>query len=358
MAKYKQISSVLRQRLLQGELKPGTVLPTTKELANEFETNVYTMQSAIEPLVKDGFLERRRKFGTVVKHNPAVLTTAAIYSNGDTLGSNGDAFRWELSQQLQLQLNARNVQVETFVDSRPKDQRGKPFPALLRAVENNEVQALLALRCDQNDLAWLQDLPIASSLGTNAPIPNRVYSNTEQMLRLGLQNLRDQGCRTVGLICNIQNSAHLSPESSQRQFYRNFIDILGEVGLITRDAWMAVPDFWQPAIEWYGYNQFNAIWKQAEHPDGLMVFPDVAARGVMTAALELGVRVPDELQLVFHRNSGVDMACSLPITWVESDTAAWAAAMIDQVCRQKAGKPVTKTLIEYKIVEKKDQQWV
>jgi DNA-binding LacI/PurR family transcriptional regulator len=351
MTKYKQITELLRERLLRGELKPGTILPTTKELAGEFETNVYTMHSAIEPLVKEGLLERRRKFGTMVKHNPAVLTTAAIYATGDYLGATEDSFRREMNRQLQLQLTARHVQVENFLDSRPRDQRREPLPALRRAVESNEVQALLVVGCDQDTAPWLQTLPVASSFTGGDNIPNRVHIDRAQMLRLGLRQLQDRGCRTVGLICSIQNSRHLTAKSAERHFYRHFIDILGELGLTTRDDWMLVPDTWQPAIESYGYSSFRSLWERSEHPDGLLVFPDTAARGVMTAALELGVRVPKDVQMVFHRNSGVDIACPLPVTWVESDTAAWAKAMIDQIRRQKAGQPVSKRIIDFRVVE-------
>jgi DNA-binding LacI/PurR family transcriptional regulator len=349
--KHKQVTAALRRQVLNGEFKAGSVLPATPKLAEQFGTSVFTIQTALAPLVEEGLLERKRRVGTVVKHNPAVLTTAAIYSSGEALKSRDDAFRRELSRQLHLQLSARDVQVETFLDSRPKEHRHEPLPALRRAVESNEVQALLVTSCDHLNLPWLKRLPVAASFSTSSPIPNRLYSNSDQMLRLGLERLRDRGCRTVGLICSIQNSPHLTPDSSERRFYRSVIDILGDVGLSTRDSWMAVPDTWQSAIESYGYNSFKTLWAQTEHPDGIMVFPDTAARGVIVAALELGVRVPEDLQMVFHRNGGVDIPCPLPVSWVESDMAAWAAVMIDQIHRQKEGKEVAERVMDFRVVD-------
>jgi DNA-binding LacI/PurR family transcriptional regulator len=350
-SRHKQVTAALRNQMLSGELKAGSVLPATPKLAEQFGTSVFTIQTALGPLVAEGLLERKQRVGTVVKHNPAILTTAAIYSSEYALESSEDAFRRELNHQLQRQLAAQNVQVENFLDSRLGEQRREPLPALRRAVESNEVQALLAVGSDQETTPWLQALPIAASFSGGDKKPKRVHSDRPQMLRLGLQCLRDRGCRTVGLICSIQNSPHLTPRSSERDFYRSFISILGELGLTTRDDWMLVPNAWQPAIESYGYNSFKALWTQADHPDGLMVFPDVAARGVIIAALELGVRVPEDVQMVFHRNSGIDIACPLPATWVESDTAAWAAAMIDQVRQQKAGETVTECTIDFRLVE-------
>ena len=76
----------------------------------------------------------------------------------------------------------------------------------------------------------------------------------------------------------------------------------------------------------------------------------------LAAALELGVRVPDDIKMVFHHNSGVDWFCPLSVDWVESDVAAWADALIEQVRRQKAGEEIEEpTVLGYRIVEGGDR---
>jgi DNA-binding LacI/PurR family transcriptional regulator len=70
----------------------------------------------------------------------------------------------------------------------------------------------------------------------------------------------------------------------------------------------------------------------------------------MAAALERRVRVPKEMKLVFHHNTGVDWVCPLPVDWVESDVAEWAAALIRQVRQQKAGETVTPITLPYRLV--------
>ena len=112
MARYQEITDELRQQLLRGELKPGERLPKTKELAARFNTSVHTINAACEPLVKDGFLERRRRFGTVVLHNPAVLTCAGIYCGSNMLDEWEYSFYRELSRELQRQLGAPGYRIQ------------------------------------------------------------------------------------------------------------------------------------------------------------------------------------------------------------------------------------------------------
>ncbi len=352
MTRHRQVTEAMRARILGGELKPGTLLPSMHELAAQFDTSFFTVQTALKPLQEEGLIEKKKRFGTVVKHNAAVLTTAAIYCSGTGLDPHHAAFRDELCRQLSQQLTGQDVHPEMFMDPRPQDQQHEPLPSLLRAIERNEVQALLVAGCDHVSLPWLRQQPATASFSASGSMPNRVSCDFADLLRLSLRRLRERGCRTIGMICPMQNSPHLLPAAYERQFYRDFIEVLGEAGLQTRNAWMAVPDTWHENIEEYGYRQFKAIWRQKERPDGILVYPDVTARGVMTAALELGVCVPRDAHLVFHRNSGVDWFCPLSVDWVESDLVAWAAAMIDQVRRQKAGEEIGEpTVLGYRLVE-------
>jgi DNA-binding LacI/PurR family transcriptional regulator len=81
----------------------------------------------------------------------------------------------------------------------------------------------------------------------------------------------------------------------------------------------------------------------------LFVYPDTSARGVMGAALELGVRVPEDLKLIFHHNTGVSWHCPLAVDWIETDTAQWADEMIRQVRRQMEGGEVAPVAMPYQL---------
>ncbi len=56
---YQMISGVVERRILNGELAPGTLLPTEVELADQFGVNRSTVREAIRQLEQEGLVERR-----------------------------------------------------------------------------------------------------------------------------------------------------------------------------------------------------------------------------------------------------------------------------------------------------------
>ncbi len=347
MIRHKQITETLRQRLLRGEIASGNTLPTTQELAVQFETSVFTIQTAMAPLVAEGLLERRRNLGTVVRHNPKVLTCAGIYAGRGLLDEWEYAFYRKLSGELQRQLGGTQVEAKLFADMRSTPERLKPLPELVQAVESREIQALFVPLCDHRTTPWLHQLPVPKSFVTSNRALHSVCSDGDQMLELALTRLRDQGCRNIGMI----SAVPMPPNVGHPYFhmYEKFTDLISDLGLRTRDKWVVILDGDIPSHERFGYDAFKQLWSQPEHPDGVFVFPDTSARGVMTATLELGVRVPDELKLVFHRNSGVDWHCPLAVDRVESDTTQWAAEMITQVRKQMNGEDIAPVRLPFRL---------
>ncbi len=63
---YKQIKSLLVQRLQQGEWKPGAPIPSEMELAVRFQVSQGTVRKAIDELAAENLLIRRQGKGTFV----------------------------------------------------------------------------------------------------------------------------------------------------------------------------------------------------------------------------------------------------------------------------------------------------
>lgn len=67
MARWREISSDLRQRILSGEFPIGTPLPTINELQAQYSVpSLNTIRQAQTPLVGEGLLERRPGVGVYV----------------------------------------------------------------------------------------------------------------------------------------------------------------------------------------------------------------------------------------------------------------------------------------------------
>ncbi|MCD6120140.1 GntR family transcriptional regulator [bacterium] len=61
---YVQVKNRIRMLIDQGELKPGTQLPTVRDLAVELEINPNTVSRIYADLEREGYLFRRRGIGT------------------------------------------------------------------------------------------------------------------------------------------------------------------------------------------------------------------------------------------------------------------------------------------------------
>src|SRR5579863_7284871 len=63
---YKRIQSEIRQRIDSGELKPGDVVDSERELARIHGVSLMTARHALADLAQEGIVERRHGAGTFV----------------------------------------------------------------------------------------------------------------------------------------------------------------------------------------------------------------------------------------------------------------------------------------------------
>jgi GntR family transcriptional regulator len=65
-ALYQQIVDRLKREVSEGRLKPGTALPSFRQLAAELLVSVITVKRAYEELEREGIIFRRQGLGTFV----------------------------------------------------------------------------------------------------------------------------------------------------------------------------------------------------------------------------------------------------------------------------------------------------
>lgn len=63
---YRQLYEILRKDIVEGERHPGDLLPSESELIDRFEVSRVTVRQAMDLLVQDGLVYRRRGLGTFV----------------------------------------------------------------------------------------------------------------------------------------------------------------------------------------------------------------------------------------------------------------------------------------------------
>jgi GntR family transcriptional regulator len=67
---YEQIYQLLRNKIAEGQLKPGDLLPSESELVEQYQVSRATVRQAMDELVSDGLIQRKQGRGTFVSpHN-------------------------------------------------------------------------------------------------------------------------------------------------------------------------------------------------------------------------------------------------------------------------------------------------
>ena len=196
--------------------------------------------------------------------------------------------------------------------------------------------AVLATDVPAEAVAWLEGLPALTSFFTYAPVRNRVSLDFDQLAEASVALLKKQGCRSAGVISILEPG---QPAAAGGDFYAHFAEGCAAQGIRVRKEWIRTAHGFvrDESQEEFGYREFRQIWRQAERPEGLVVFPDTSVPGVILSVLEQRVSVPDELKLVVHKHVEIGFLCPLPITALYSSTAQIARAMFAQLERQFSG---------------------
>lgn len=338
-----QITAFLRGLIRGGKLANDERLPNVRDLAVTWATSHFTVQAAITPLVAEGLIVRRPRLGTFVKSPPAKLSTVGVYHNHRPRPSPEDAFSTAVHTAVCRRLAADGIKVLPWFDMRPEDEQGTPLPETVAAVDGGNVQAVVGTAVRVANLQWLSRLKLPLALVTTEIHPAAVGTDAGQMVKTALGQLGAKGCRRVGMITHISPPASESPvrrNPSDLLLYQTFQDECRRLGMTTDPAWILAPPTHPASFEKCGYDLFHQLWRQPVLPDGLFVFPDVMARGVFQAILELKVRVPEELQLTVHRNDEIDLFSPFPVNWIEVRVQDFADALLDQIERQLRGEDV------------------
>ena len=355
VAVHRQITVHLRGLIQSGQLPTGMRLPPIHEMARQFETSYFTMQTALTPLVQEGLLDRKPRRGTVVRGRTARLTSVGVYFGRDFWTGGAMAFYRKLYATVQAQLAEEHIACRPWIDARLPADQAEPLPQMVRDIKNGKVQCVIVHICNRAEHPWLQRLPVPKVFLSSYRTRNRVVADMRQMIEISLAQLKAQGCRTVGVISILpRDEARGSLRGSDHaRFYDDFSDVARRQGLTVDPAWIrgGRPGMPDGEFEAFGYEQFVALWHGAKRPRGLLVWPDVAARGVVTAVLASGVRVPEDMELVLHQNEGLAFACPLPAHWVVSSADEVGRALISQAKHVVAGDAIAPAIIPFRLVE-------
>jgi len=335
---YQRIAVSLREDILSGKYPPGSLLPSTEDFATALGTSYYTVHTALKHLDKEGWVKRLQGHGTYVAEPEQRFLHAGIYHSLDIFSDEEAFFQRRLNSAIVATLHGLGKTAQLIVDSRPESEQLTIFPPLAEAIFQRRIHCVIAPNVNSKGLPILPRLSLPFAMMHAQPRKPGVNFDTPGFLRGSIARLVDQGCRTIAFINNVPR---------MDGDFRTFIREMRTAGLETREEWMIQPAEYQPRLVDYGYRAFRQLWKVKQRPDGLIVYPDTVARGVVTAILKESVRVPDELKVVLHRNAHVSLLCPFPVTWAISDEHAAAEGLVLSIQKQFDGEQQTGVVVPY-----------
>lgn len=120
MTKYEVISSDIRKKIQNGTFPVNTRLPTEPELGEQYQVSRITVKKAIDQLVSEGFVIKRRGSGTFVKGLSEQKGGLSCQSNGlfNTLDKSkikSEVLLFEIIPAQDLVAGKLNIQPDDFV---------------------------------------------------------------------------------------------------------------------------------------------------------------------------------------------------------------------------------------------------
>lgn len=310
---YRQLLAHYEDAIASGALAAGDRLPATIELAQRFQVAAATVQEALGQLQKRGLVERVPGRGTVVSARACALTWGVVFGL-PVLASADHRVYALIFEHLVHQLRARNCDLR-FYHPAPDGSLDNAWQDIERDAVAGRLRVLLPLapsRAIDVQLERSRPLPITDG--------HPWTCDWGALGRLGAAHLIAHGRRRFAVV---------SPrDTADRDLLAGCSGAGGEPQLVghadTEADALACAD---------------ALLRRGERPQAWLVANDNACRGVLAALLWHRIAIPGDCALITHANRGIPLLSPLPVTRIEFDPAAMAAATLACADALIAGRP-------------------
>jgi DNA-binding LacI/PurR family transcriptional regulator len=334
--RQREIVEAVRERIVSGELAPGSRVPSVNELAAAHKSSTKTALGALGYLRQRGFITCQRGSGSFVSGTPPNLTHFGIVF----LSSPEPDGWWSHF------LVAWKREAERF--AAPDGDGGRRGLRISFYSLNEGAPAVQKLQSDvEADLLAglifpsfpdaLSGTPILADRRTPKVVCSDIPMEGFTILDLDNDGLREKafrylvsrGRRRVAiLVPTFHNRGELPTDP--------LIRLAASCGLTTHGYWIQGIDIGSP--EW------AANWTEflcrpgLERPDALFITNDNLVPAATQGLLNAGVRVPDDIDVVAHCNFPYPTASAVPAKRVGFDMRRILRTGIDLIERQRRGE--------------------
>ena len=355
LAKHEQVEGLLMERIANGEARTGAALPSESRLMRDLKVSRTTVRRAIGNLVRQGVLDSRAGFGHVVRSTESRPVIGIIYKHSLFGADLVPYFSLQL-EALQRELERRACTMRVYATELDKScwddleqlqrdaRRGRLVGVVGLGWPTGPDDPLALRRRDAELTQLFREVGLPFTALTELDVPAAVALDYEALGFLGTDHFLKRGIREVALM-----TFTYSRGAYPKRAVKGFLRALEAHGLPFRnDRVLRVG----PETESGAYKTFKAWWPRSGHPGALVIDDDSLNKGVMIAALELGVAVPKQLALAALTIKGSRTFYPCPFIPLEIDPDENARVAIDRLLKMIANPEVVPPplLLEPRIV--------
>jgi LacI family transcriptional regulator len=307
-------------------------MTTIQQLAKESGVSVATVSRALNgsPEVSEATRERILELARKLDYTPSAAARTLVSRRSHVVGvilETGPGhpdllhpFFQEVLVGLKHGAGERGYDLLLFATDEPGNGFGGTHSYLRRAGHHG-VDGVVVMGFDGRDaeIAKLagSKLPcIAVDAVLAGPRTGFVMSDNRQGAVLAVRHLHELGHERIA---TITGTLHTPPGADRLDGYR---DAMGELGLELREDYVREGDFYDES----GYRGTRELLALDEPPTAIFAASDLMAAGVVRAAHDVGVRVPEDLAVVGFDDIGLASLIQPQLTTVRQDMKAMGEA--------------------------------
>ena len=330
--KYRGITAALRAKILSGEFKPGTRLPTREALIRQFDTTSVTIQKAFDLLADQGWIRTAGRRGTFVSDKLPTRCYALAFPWPRQVDTS--QFYRALWQQAE-QLTTPQRQITCFYEIGSRTDT-EDYLRLADLVRSHRLAGVIFANnpFDVEGLPVLEEPGVArvTIIAPKAPLPVPfVGPDVASFCGKALDELAAAGRRRVAVI----TLAHQVEESGP--WLAKLFEMAAARGLQMQRAWVQAAPLLAP--QW-AQHAAEVLFQAGTtvRPDALLITDDNLVPAATAGVRAAGVRVPEDVRVIVHTNFPYPMAAAVPVTRVGFDISHLLELCIERIDQQCRGE--------------------
>lgn len=328
MARRKQseILEELRRDIVSGKMPPGSTVPPREELLVHFGTSWQTLQSAMNSLIKDGFITARRFGGTTVAERPPHLFNYGLVSYVPFSSS----LYYMAARQAAAELEEMGTCKFTSYYYEEGRAQSDGFRSLVADVSARRVAGLIFLNPPQNlegtPVLEQQGLPIVLNSGSSDLGDfHQIDFSHDNFVERAVDHLVGCGRKRIAIIGAYLGQTHIDRDVEYLMKRRiSSPELVQSCSLKSGSAHQAA--------------LVLAKLSGKDRPDALIIRDDNLVETTTEGLAKSGLRIPQDMEVVAHCNFPTRAPSCVPVTRLGLDCHDMLLRDLECLNAQRVGR--------------------